>query len=73
MSYAVISRDPFARQDLVRRQMPARADGCAECGNLNRNGKLWQYGTDPDRIVARTSWHVGVFCSKACHDAHHEV
>jgi hypothetical protein len=72
MSCTVVSRDPFARQELVRRQILSRADGCAKCGNLNRNGKPFQYGTNPDRIVERVRWHAGAYCCVGCHNAHHK-
>ena len=32
-----------------------------------------RYGTEPDAIHPRVSWHRGAFCAKSCHDAYHDA
>ena len=65
-----ISRDPFAREELVR-QTVASQSGCDWCGQHRKGGKLFQYGTDRDDRPYRPNWHKGLFCSKPCHDDYH--
>lgn len=58
----VISRDPFAREELVR--VTDRFGGtCAACGS--RPGRF-RYGVSPDSVGARTSWDARTFCSVEC-------
>jgi hypothetical protein len=70
-----ISRDPFARTELVRERIywpdPLY---CAFCGRIPETPKtgdryLYRYGTAHDS--GRTDWHTGHYCSKGCHDAFH--
>ena len=76
---ALISRDPFTRQELHRRVVQINAGpqprGCFWCGNLrmSKTGKasLYEYRTEPDRITPRPAVHSGMFCSKSCHDNYH--
>ena len=75
-----IARDPFARHTLVREVVrPLRAHQTrAFCGGVrvtprSRDPFLYRYGTEPDAIRPRVSWHNGIFCSKSCHDAYHDV
>jgi hypothetical protein len=73
-----ISRDPFARTELMR-QSVISTDGCTNCGGQRtprQDGqrKLFQYGTARDGISASytaTRWHEGLFCGKSCHDSYH--
>lgn len=65
----MISRDPFARQEL-HRETVATTEGCSWCGNKPRSGKkLFRYLTETDS--GRKSPHKGLFCGKDCHDAYH--
>jgi hypothetical protein len=75
-----IARDPFARQYLVRAVVRPLAPGqtCSWCGSVrisrcSRTTSLYRYGTEPDAIHPRVSWHAGVFCAKSCHDAYHDA
>ncbi|MEK6373187.1 MAG: hypothetical protein AABO58_10870 [Acidobacteriota bacterium] len=75
-----IARDPFARHTLVREVVrPLHAhQTCGFCGGIrvtprSRDPFLYRYGTEPDAIRTRVSWHDGIFCSKSCHDAYHDV
>lgn len=70
----VISRDPYARTELVReRTYWPDPLYCAFCGTIHETPKgdryLYQYGTAHDG--GRTDWHRGAYCSKSCHDAFH--
>ena len=67
--FIAISREPFARLDVVRRLVDT-ASGCSWCGGRRRSGRLFQYGVDPDSLMSRTAWTRGLFCSKACHDSY---
>lgn len=70
-----VSRDPFARTTLMRQSIShsgiTASMKCAWCGNLNRYGGLFMYGTEPDGVSTRINWHKGLFCSKGCHDCYH--
>jgi hypothetical protein len=74
-----ISREPFARMTLVREVLCplVGAQTCSWCGNIRTTRSstpfLYRYGTEPDAIHARVSWHEGAFCSKSCHDVYHDV
>jgi hypothetical protein len=61
-SYVSISRDPFAREEIVRELVPTRA-GCAWCGNNNRN-RLFRYGVETDS--GRQHWDSECFDSIQC-------
>lgn len=64
-----ISRDPFARETLVRRVVKGYSC-CQWCGNERVQGGLFEYGTERyDR--PGVNWHKGYFCSKGCHDSYH--
>ncbi len=67
-----VSRDPFARETIVKRKATKAecASGCAFCGCRAGVGPLYVYGVDPDRVVPRTSWDRKAFCSKGCRDAY---
>lgn len=58
-----ISRDPFARVEVVRRS--ERGGTCAWCGREAR----YRYGTQSD--AGRTDWQVRRFCSIGCMRAFH--
>ena len=65
----VVSRDSFARADVVRRLVPkSQRKSCEWCGS--RPGKF-QYGWDEDQWNGRRDrigWSLG-YCCKSCHDA----
>ena len=77
-----ISRDPFARHDIVRRVVQTHAS-CTWCGGKRTVGSntparrvtlgLYEYGTErDDRPGERNvNWHTGLFCCKSCHDSYH--
>ena len=72
----IISRDPFARQELHREvvnpevtQFSPCAPTCSWCGQTRKNGSLFAYSTETDG--GRTFTHRGLFCSKSCHDIYH--
>jgi hypothetical protein len=67
----LISRDPFARQELHRTRVPVlRTDGrsCAECGTLRSSdgpwGYLYRYSVQTDG--GRTYEDTKLFCSVGC-------
>lgn len=63
-----ISRDVFARMDVVRETVtkPDRKP-CAWCGQLAR----FRYGVQPDSISGRVSWYDKMFCSVGCLRSYH--
>ena len=64
-----ISHDAFSRECLMRETVkPVMGQTCRNCGNLNRNGKLFHYYSDRDRLA-----HVReskLFCSIGCFRAY---
>jgi hypothetical protein len=66
-SYAIrrVGRDPFARHDIIRRQVPITQGGCDFCGNKSAKGRLYEYGTEPDDNPSRRGFYAGKFCSRA--------
>lgn len=70
----LISRDPFAREELHRTAV--RTDsGCTNCGSSRQTPKgkkyLYKYHTETDSINGRKNEHNGKFCGKSCHDSYH--
>lgn len=78
----LISRDPFAREELHRLSVIIVGQyphgGCAWCGNHGRalhavsgnpRFRLYVYFTETD--AGRRHTHAGQFCSKSCHDSFH--
>lgn len=62
-----VSRDPFARTELVRETVPVGARSpCWWCGQPGR----FTYSTETDG--GRTYPHPGVFCSVYCFRTYHE-
>jgi hypothetical protein len=57
-----VSRDPFARCEVVRRIVRVDVE-CAGCARRAR----FQYGTEHDGIGARVHWSPVLVCSLACH------
>lgn len=69
MSHVQISRDPFARQELVRRTIyspKVNPPVCDWCGSRAR----FQYGTWRDGS-ARPDYDLRVFCSVGCYRSFH--
>lgn len=54
-----IARDPFVREDTVRRKAQGE---CAWCGQPAK----WQYGNWRDGLATRPDWQIRVFCSRGC-------
>lgn len=65
----LVSRDPFARQEIHRETIAARAGGCAWCGNLAGNKRLFAYRVESDG--GRRSDIRGAFCSISCMRSYH--
>jgi hypothetical protein len=57
-------RDPFARQDVVGRPVPAKGKTCDWCGSEGKGGKLYQYTIETDG--GRSHETKGLFCCKSC-------
>lgn len=68
----LISRDPFAREELHRIRLYGTA-GCTECGQQRKTPKgrafLFVYETQTDG--GRNHTHKGKFCCLPCHDSYH--
>lgn len=60
----VLSRDPFARVDTVRR-VERTNDPCPWCGQ-NTRGRLFRYGTWADGVGTSPLWDERAFCSVGC-------
>lgn len=66
-----ISRDPFAREEIVRETVETTST-CKWCGQHRRGGtKLFRYGIQPDSISGRINWIDGDFCSIGCMRNYH--
>ena len=59
MKRVTISRDAFARHDVVREKATGE---CAWCGQPAR----WRYGIHADGVHTRPSMGRKVFCSRSC-------
>jgi hypothetical protein len=57
----MVSRDPFARCETVRRVVKTAVE-CAGCARRAR----FQYGTEHDGIRARVHWSPVLVCGLAC-------
>ena len=73
-----ISCDPFAREELHRKNVDASHATCHFCGSVRftKAGKpyLYRYYTERDGVytsLVGPQYHSGLFCSKSCHDAYH--
>ena len=70
-AYSVVSRDPFARLDVVRRVMldftlGIRDAACEECGCQPASHGLFEYGIEYDDKPGRPIWDGKLFCSIGC-------
>lgn len=73
MSYVTLSRDPFARQDLIRcveGQDEHCQNGCAWCGRNRKTGRLFRYGIETDN--GHSYWDAKAFCSLACRKSYNQ-
>jgi len=66
----VVSRDPFARVELVRMAVDTD-ETCAFCGQRRKTGKLFNYGVERDGINTRPHWDTHLFCSVRCYRHFH--
>ena len=69
-----ISRDPFARTELVRHKVTTALNcTCLWCGQKRKKDVLFEYGTERDDRPGEhnVAWHKGLFCSKSCHNSYH--
>jgi hypothetical protein len=57
-----VSRDPFARSEVVRRVVRVEVE-CAACTRRAR----FQYGVEHDGIRTQVHWSPVLVCSLACH------
>jgi len=64
MNVVTISRDPFARHDVIRQRVNGT---CSFCGNPAK----FKYGHCPDAVWPRNNWAKGEFCGIACARAYH--
>jgi hypothetical protein len=48
MSYSYRSRDPFARETLIGREVNAGKATCAWCGSVRKGGKLIEFRVERD-------------------------
>jgi len=62
MNVVTISRDPFAREDLIR----VKADVIGSCAWCGRKGKF-RYGVWRDGIRTRPEFDSHLFCSVSCY------
>ena len=63
--FVSVSRDPFAREDIVRETVET-SNTCDWCGNTRRGGRLFHYGIERDDRPGRVDWQSGLFCSIIC-------
>ena len=74
---ALVSRDPFARQEIHRRRVYTDGnEGCFWCGrhNVTPSGReyLYRYSIERDSIRQRSSEVPGQFCSEGCRKDYQE-
>jgi hypothetical protein len=62
-------RDPFARQNVRKRQVWNGIKGCDNCGCFNKRSHVWQYYVETD--TGRTYRISGVFCGVDCLNSYH--
>lgn len=66
-----ISRDSFARTELVRVTLGGCITGCDWCGTLPPSRNLYEYATQSDG--GRREPISGRFCSVGCMRAYHDI
>ena len=73
--YVQVSRDPFARFSIIRRNVPKSEvtlnETCAWCGNKRRSGGLFEFGVEHDDRPYRPDFDGQFFCSKSCRDTYY--
>jgi hypothetical protein len=74
---ALISRDPFAREELYRTTVEAGDHTCSSCGQTRvskvGNKFLFQYYIERDGLISRQNVIKGLFCSINCMREYHRV
>lgn len=65
---ALISRDPFAREEIHRERVYDPSRGCSWCGNRNhtRKGRTFVYTYRVETDGGRKDHVSGLFCSESC-------
>lgn len=69
--FVQINHDAFARTSLMRTTVRSAVPRCDWCGEQRKAGTLFSYATQSDGYGARIYPHLGLFCSKPCHDTYH--
>ena len=68
-----LSRDPFARETLIRRRVQIVGQDCKWCGkvHITKAGVkfLYEYGIERDGS-STAAWENKLFCSKECRDSY---
>lgn len=65
----LISRDPFAREEIHRFDACTRTEGCSWCGGTSNVGKLYEFVRVTD---GGTKYPIpGKFCSVRCLRSYH--
>jgi hypothetical protein len=70
---ALVSRDPFARQETHRERVYVQHTSCAWCGGTAHRGSrrwLYQYRTESDG--GRKHEDSRLFCSASCRRSHND-
>jgi hypothetical protein len=67
----LISRDPFARQELHRETIGAMGVTCSWCGGSRPNDRLYVYYIERDGIRPNRHTLNGSFCSISCCRSYH--
>lgn len=65
----LISRDPFAREEVRREAVTATLQGCRWCGGTSGQRNLYRYHVESDG--GRRSTVPGLFCSISCMRSYH--
>lgn len=66
-----ISRDPFARETLMREDVPTFNRNCDNCGSITSTNRLFHYYRERDGLQNTRSDIKGVFCSIGCMRSYH--
>jgi hypothetical protein len=74
----LVSRDPFAREELYRTTVEAGNQTCSWCGQTRVIAKtgnkfLFQYFIKRDGVIRRQNVIEGLFCSINCMRTHHAL
>ena len=64
-----LSRDSFARTTLMKESIKTN-ETCSWCGSKRKDGKLYRYFIEEDRINVRPQMAKGMFCCKSCFNSY---